>query len=64
MFHFRSSRPELFCKELVLRNFAKFTIFSCEFGEITKNIFSYRTPPVAASFISMDKKVKDFLVVN
>ena len=24
-------------------------VFSCEFCEISKNIFSYRTPPVAAS---------------
>ena len=24
-------------------------VFSCEFCEIPKNIFSYRTPPVAAS---------------
>ena len=23
-------------------------VFSCEFCEISKNIFSYRTPPVAA----------------
>ena len=24
-------------------------MFSCEFSEVSKNIFSYRTPPVAAS---------------
>ena len=24
-------------------------VFSCEFCEISKNIYSYRTPPVAAS---------------
>ena len=24
-------------------------VFSCEFSEISKNTFSYRTPPVAAS---------------
>ena len=24
-------------------------VFSCEFGEISKNTFCYRTPPVAAS---------------
>ena len=54
--------PELFCKKGVLRNFAKFTgkhlcqklffnkvVFSCEFCEISKNTFLYRTPPVAAS---------------
>ena len=62
---FRRSRPEVFCKRSVLRNFAKFTgkqlcqglffkivyeknffkkntlaqVFSCEFCEISKNIF-------------------------
>ena len=72
----RSSRPEVFCKKGVLRNFAKFTgkhpcqglffnkvagpcnflkketlaqVFFCEFCKISKNTFSYRTPPVAAS---------------
>ena len=82
----RSSRPEVFCKKGVLRNFAKFTgkhlcqslffnkvadlrpatllkkdsgnfikkktltqVFPCEFCDISKNTFSYRTPPVAAS---------------
>ena len=63
----KSSRPEVFCKKGVLRNFAKFTekhlwqslffnkvtgliekenlaqVFSCEFCQICKNIFSYRT---------------------
>ena len=71
---FRSSRPEMFCKKAVLRDFPKFTgkylcqsLFitkvggqlclkrdpgtgvSCEFCEIWKNTFSYRTPQVAAS---------------
>ena len=62
--NFRSSRPEMFCKESVLRNFAKLTcarvsfliklqtppvpetstqVFSCEFCEISKNTFFYRT---------------------
>ena len=61
----RSSRPEVFCTKDVLRNFAKFTrkhlclfllkketlgqVFSCEFCKISKNAFSYRTRPVAAS---------------
>ena len=27
-------------------------VFSCEFCEISKNTFSYRTPPVAASDMS------------
>ena len=45
----RSSRPELFCKNAVFANFAKFTrkhqkdiplqMFSCEFYEISHNIF-------------------------
>ena len=60
---FRSSRLEVFCKKGVLGNFPKFTgkhhnfikketlaqVFSCEFWEIIKNPFSYRTLPVAAS---------------
>ena len=55
----RSSRPEVFYKKGVLKNFAKFTgkhlcqalaqMFSCEFFEISKNTFSYRAPPVAVS---------------
>ena len=73
----RSSRPEVFYKKVVLRNFAKLKgkhlcqslfliklqaeaynfikketlaqVFSCEFCEISKNTFFYRTPPVAAS---------------
>ena len=35
-----------------IRKFKKETlaqVFSCEFCEISKDIFSYRTPPVAAS---------------
>ena len=62
----RSSRPKVFCKKSVLRNFAKFTgkylcqrdppnackfikkdslvqVLSCEFYEISKNTFFYRT---------------------
>ena len=96
MKNIRSSRPEVFCKKGVLRNFTKFTgkhlcqslffnkvsglftgkhlcqslsfnevagprpatllkketlvqVFACEFREISKNTFSYRTPLVAAS---------------
>ena len=73
----RSSRPKVFCKKSVLRNFAEFAgkhlcqslflnkvaglrsatlfkkklaqVFSCGFCKISKNTFSYRTPPVAAS---------------
>ena len=70
-----SSRPEVFCKKSVFRNFAKFRgkhlyrnlffnkaaglacnfikkslaqVFSCEFCEISKNTFFYRTLLVAA----------------
>ena len=55
----------MFCKKGVLRNFTKFTgkhlcqclffketlaqVFSCEFCEISKNTFFYRTAPVATS---------------
>ena len=62
----RSSRPDVFCKKGVLKNFAKFAgkhlcqslfikketltqVFSCEICKISKNTFSYRTPPVAVS---------------
>ena len=38
----RSSRPEVFCKKGVLRN------FTISF-EISRSTFFYRTPPVAAS---------------
>ena len=58
----RSSRPEVFCKKGVLRNFTKFTgkhlcqnlFFNKgaglrpEFCEISKSTFSYRTPPAVA----------------
>ena len=49
----------MFCKKGVPRIFAKACnfikketltqVFPCEFCEISKNAFSYRTPPVAAS---------------
>ena len=50
----RSIRPEVFCKKGVFRNFAKFTgKHLCQSfflnKEISKNTFSYRAPPVAAS---------------
>ena len=43
------------CNNLCCRNtcFKKETLaqlFSCEFGEISKNTFFYRTPPVAAFY--------------
>ena len=34
-------KSEVFCKKSVIRN-------SCEFCDVYKNTFSYRTPPVAA----------------
>ena len=56
-FFFRSSRPEVFCKKDVFRNFAKFAgkhlcqslFFDKVAGLRPENIFSYRTPLVAAS---------------
>ena len=52
----------MFCKKIVLTYYAKLTgkrnlikketlaqAFSCEFYEISKNTFSYKTPLVAAS---------------
>ena len=52
---YRSSRQEVFCKKGVLRNSAETLaqVFSCEFYEISKNTFSYRAPPVAASESTM-----------
>ena len=55
--NYRSSRPEVFCKKGVLRNFAKFTGKHLSqglcFNKVArlwpKNTFSYRTPPMAAS---------------
>ena len=82
----RSSRPDVFCKKGVLRDFTKFTgkhlsqsfffnkvaglscrpkacnfikketlaeVFSCEFYEISKNTFFYRTPLVTASAVKL-----------
>ena len=54
----RSSRPDVFCEKSVFRNFevsfltmlqAEGQVFPCEFRKISKNTFSYRIPPVAAS---------------
>ena len=51
---FRSNHPKVFCKKRYLRPATLFKktlaqVFSREFCEISKNTFSYRTPPVAAS---------------
>ena len=44
--------PELMKLQALARNFIKketlAQVFSCEICEISKNTFSYRTPPVAA----------------
>ena len=55
-FILRSSRPDVFCKkvfEIKVCNVIKIEtlaqVFSCEFCEVSKKTFSYRTPPVAAS---------------
>ena len=64
----RGSRPEVFCRKVVLRNFTKFTgkhlcqclflketlahVCSCEFCEISKKTFFHRTPLVSASGLS------------
>ena len=62
VFNFRSSRPAMFCKKGVLKAFPEACNFikietlarvSCEFYEIFKNIFFYRTSMVAASVISL-----------
>ena len=45
----RSSRPWVFCKKSVLWNFQGDQVSSCEFCNISKNTFSYWTPPVAVS---------------
>ena len=42
---FELRRSHLF-RDLLYRELG---VFSCEFCEISKNTFSYRTPPVAAS---------------
>ena len=77
----RRSRPEVFCKKDILRNFAKFTgkrlcqsqkenlpqMFSCEFCEVSKNTFSYRTPLVACdtreSFVYVSSSVRFYVRV-
>ena len=54
---FRSSRPEVFRKKVFLKILQihrkppvpESQLFSCEFCEIFKNTYFYRTPLVAAS---------------
>ena len=51
----RSSRPEVFCKKGVLRNFAKFTgKHLCQILFFNKVAGPCRTPPVAASVYMID----------
>ena len=45
-FKWQKEPPDVFFKKGVLRNLAG---ISCEFCEISKSTFSYRTPPVPAS---------------
>ena len=66
--HMQKQPPEVFCNSY--RNFAKFTgkhlwqslflnqvaeVLSCEFCEISKNTFFYRTTPVATSAYAHNK---------
>ena len=56
-----SSCPDVFCKKVILKNFAKFTVkhlvnkvtgpslVYCEFCKISEKTFYYWTPKVAAS---------------
>ena len=39
-------------------------VFSCEFCEISKNTFSYRTPPVVASVASIDLRIWNVVTVT
>ena len=65
----RSSRQEVFCEKGIFKNSCNFIkketlaqVFSCEFCEISKNTFSYRTAPVAAfvGHYHLHKKIKYF----
>ena len=49
--HFRSSRPELFCKKGAHTNETLALVFSCVFCKNSKNNFFHRTPLKAASDI-------------
>ena len=42
----------------VIKKEALAQVFSCKFCKISKNTFSYRTPPVAASDVSITKAFK------
>ena len=51
----RSSHQRCSMKKAVLKNLTKFT-GKCEFCEISKNTFTYRTPSLAASVLSSDSQ--------
>ena len=63
----RSSRSQMFLKIDVLKNFASFTsfaslpvlesLFNKVAGEVFKNTFFYRTPPVTASVVFAAKQL-------
>ena len=59
--HFKNSRPELFCRKAILKNFAQFTgvlpsaSVSCKFCKILKNTFFHRIPTMAASGIRTNR---------
>ena len=69
--YYKSSLPEVFCKEFVFKNFAKFSgwglqlylketlaqCFPVNFCEVFKNMFLYRTPPETASAISFRQAI-------
>ena len=49
----RSNRPEVFCKNCnFIKKEALVQVFSCEFCEICKNNFFYRTCPVACFWMN------------
>ena len=50
---YRSSRPQMFCKKVVLRKETLVRVFSCEFCKISKDTFFQRTPPVDASELGL-----------
>ena len=56
-----SSRPDVFCEKAqaqacnVIKKETLAQVFSCEFCKISKNTYSYRTPPVAASGVFLQK---------
>ena len=56
------SRPGVFCKKGVIKKETLGQVFSCEFCEISKNAFPYRTTLVAATENS--KKSRGFHITK